>query len=44
MVAIEKSGTIQTFNRLPNEWNDEKGYHINLEKLQIKKTMVFMML
>ena len=29
MVAIERLGTIQTFNRLPNEWNDEKGYHIN---------------
>ena len=37
MVAIEKSGTIQTFNRLPNEWNDEKGYHINFRKITNKE-------
>ena len=39
MVAIEKSGTIQTFNRLPNEWNDEKGYHINFRKVTNKETI-----
>ena len=37
MIAIEKSGTIQTFNRLPNEWNDEKGYHINFRKVSNKE-------
>ena len=29
MVAIEKNGTIQTFSRLPNRWEDEKGVHMN---------------
>ena len=29
MVAINKNGTIQTFNRLPNKWEDEKGVHMN---------------
>ena len=29
MVAIEKNGTIQTFSRLPNKWEDEKGVHMN---------------
>ena len=29
MVAIEKNGTIQTFNRLPNKWEDDKGVHMN---------------
>ena len=42
MVAIEKNGTIQTFSRLPNRWEDEKGVHMNLGFAQIKKTMVFM--
>ena len=41
MVAIEKSGTIQTFNRLPNEWNDEKGYHINFRKVTNKEDYGF---
>ena len=41
MVAIEKSGTIQTFNRLPNEWNDEKGYHINFRKVSNKEDYGF---
>ena len=41
MVAIEKSGTIQTFNRLPNEWNDEKGYHINFRKITNKEDYGF---
>ena len=29
MVAIEKNGTIQTFNRLPNKWEDENGVYMN---------------
>ena len=41
MVAIEKNGTIQTFNRLPNEWNDEKGYHINFRKITNKEDYGF---
>ena len=41
MIAIEKSGTIQTFNRLPNEWNDEKGYHINFRKVSNKEDYGF---
>ena len=41
MVAIERSGTIQTFNRLPNEWNDEKGYHINFRKVSNKEDYGF---
>jgi len=41
MIAIEKSGTIQTFNRLPNEWNDEKGYHINFRKVTNKEDYGF---
>ena len=41
MVAIERSGTIQTFNRLPNEWNDEKGYHINFRKVTNKEDYGF---
>ena len=41
MVAIEKSGIIQTFNRLPNEWNDEKGYHINFRKVSNKEDYGF---
>ena len=41
MIAIEKSGTIQTFNRLPNEWNDEKGYHINFRKITNKEDYGF---
>ena len=41
MVAIEKSGTIQTFNRLPNEWNDDKGYHINFRKVTNKEDYGF---
>ena len=41
MVAIEKLGTIQTFNRLPNEWNDEKGYHINFRKVSNKEDYGF---
>lgn len=41
MVAIEKNGTIQTFNRLPNEWNDEKGYHINFRKVSNKEDYGF---
>ena len=41
MIAIERSGTIQTFNRLPNEWNDEKGYHINFRKVTNKEDYGF---
>ena len=41
MIAIQKSGTIQTFNRLPNEWNDEKGYHINFRKVSNKEDYGF---
>ena len=41
MVAIEKSGTIQTFTRLPNEWNDDKGYHINFRKITNKEDYGF---
>ena len=41
MIAIEKSGTIQTFNRLPNEWNDDKGYHINFRKITNKEDYGF---
>ena len=41
MVAIEKLGTIQTFNRLPSEWNDEKGYHINFRKVSNKEDYGF---
>ena len=41
MVAIEKNGTIQTFNRLPNEWNDDKGYHINFRKVTNKEDYGF---
>ncbi len=41
MVAIERSETIQTFNRLPNEWNDEKGYHINFRKVTNKEDYGF---
>ena len=41
MIAIEKSGTIQTFNRLPNEWTDEKGYHINFRKVTNKEDYGF---
>ena len=41
MVAIERSGAIQTFNRLPNEWNDEKGYHINFRKITNKEDYGF---
>ena len=41
MIAIEKSGTIQTFNRLPNEWNDDKGYHINFRKVTNKEDYGF---
>lgn len=41
MIAIERSGTIQTFNRLPNEWNDEKGYHINFRKVSNKEDYGF---
>ena len=41
MVAIEKNGTIQTFNRLPNEWTDEKGYHINFRKITNKEDYGF---
>ena len=41
MVAIERSGTIQTFNRLPNEWNDDKGYHINFRKVTNKEDYGF---
>ena len=41
MIAIERSGTIQTFNRLPNEWNDEKGYHINFRKVTNKENYGF---
>ena len=41
MVAIEKYGTIQTFNRLPNEWNDDKGYHINFRKVTNKEDYGF---
>ena len=41
MIAIEKLGTIQSFNRLPNEWNDEKGYHINFRKITNKEDYGF---
>ena len=41
MIAIERSGTVQTFNRLPNEWNDEKGYHINFRKVTNKEDYGF---
>ena len=41
MIAIEKSGTIQTFTRLPNEWNDDKGYHINFRKITNKEDYGF---
>ena len=41
MVAIERNGTIQTFNRLPNEWNDDKGYHINFRKITNKEDYGF---
>ncbi len=41
MIAIERSGTIQTFNRLPNEWNDDKGYHINFRKITNKEDYGF---
>ena len=41
MIAIEKLGKIQTFNRLPNEWNDEKGYHINFRKVSNKEDYGF---
>ena len=41
MIAIERSGTIQTFNRLPNECNDEKGYHINFRKVSNKEDYGF---
>ena len=41
MIAIERSGTIQTFNRLPNEWNDDKGYHINFRKVTNKENYGF---
>ena len=41
MIAIERSGTIQTFTRLPNEWNDDKGYHINFRKITNKEDYGF---
>ena len=41
MIAIERSGTIQTFTRLPNEWNDNKGYHINFRKITNKEDYGF---
>jgi hypothetical protein len=41
MIAIERSGAIQTFNRLPNEWNDSKGYHINFRKITNKEDYGF---
>jgi hypothetical protein len=41
MIAIEKAGTIKTFDRLPNEWNDEKGYHINFRKVTNKEDYGF---
>ena len=41
MIAIERSGTIQTFNRLPNEWNDDKGYHINFRRITNKEDYGF---
>ena len=41
MIAIERSGTIQTFTRLPNEWNDDKGYHINFRKITNKQDYGF---
>ena len=41
MKKKKKSGTIQTFNRLPNEWNDEKGYHINFRKVSNKEDYGF---
>ena len=41
MIAIERNGTIQTFNRLPNEWNDDKGYHINFRKITNKEDYGF---
>ena len=41
MVAIERNGAIQTFNRLPNEWNDDKGYHINFRKVTNKEDYGF---
>ena len=41
MVAIERNGAIKTFNRLPNEWNDDKGYHINFRKITNKEDYGF---
>jgi hypothetical protein len=41
MIAIERNGAIQTFNRLPNEWNDDKGYHINFRKIPNKEDYGF---
>lgn len=41
MIAIKRSGTIQTFNRLPNEWNDDKGYHINFRRITNKEDYGF---
>ncbi len=41
MVAIEKNGTIQTFNRLPNIWEDEKGLHMNFRLVKNKEDYGF---
>jgi len=41
MVAIEKNGTIQTFNRLPNKWEDEKGVHMNFRLFPNKEDYGF---
>mgnify|MGYP003135124148 FL=1 len=41
MVAINKNGTIQTFNRLPNKWVDEKGVHINFRLCENKEDYGF---
>ena len=32
MKAIEINGTIKTFRRLPNVWEDENGVHLNFRK------------
>ena len=41
MVAIEKNGTIQTFSRLPNKWEDEKGVHMNFRLCSNKEDYGF---
>ena len=41
MVAINKNGTIQTFNRLPNKWEDEKGVHMNFRLCKNKEDYGF---